>query len=131
MLPCNKISQQDIRSLFQKTLSFDPPTPLTPQQVTAKRNKSHAWLIPKLMVTNWSTHHFTSGCKGHFLPRLSVETKAPYANHGEIDFSGVTLVMMGPSDSVEEPFRIGYIHAYITIRYSHNNPKNLSSLADR
>jgi len=38
--------------------------------------------------------------------------------------------MMGPSDSVEEPFRIGYIHVYITIRYSYNNTKNLSSLAD-
>jgi len=29
----------------------------SPTQVTAKGNKSHAWLIPKLMVTHLSTHN--------------------------------------------------------------------------
>jgi len=43
----------------------------------------------------------------------------------------VTLIKMGRSFSVKEPFRIGYVHVYITILYSHNNLKNRSWLADR
>jgi len=38
----------------------------------------------------------------------------------------VTLIKMGRSFSVKEPFRIGYVHVYITILYSHNNLKNRS-----
>jgi hypothetical protein len=68
----NKMLQQDISSVLQKTLRFEWPL-----WQTATRSNNEGWLIHKINGDKPKYSQFTRGCKGPFLTPISLETKAP------------------------------------------------------